>query len=198
MSTGVTSAPAGGRQASTGGEAHQHRPNRPGSVHPARGVPPAPPARAARSAGIFRAPARTFTLSDMAKKPPAAALSAEDRQRLLDDLAAQQAQQRTEQVSALSNLYTQISSLRAKLAKTETTYRATHRQVTNAGLLSAAQLRTLGLPALAAAKPTASSAAVARVPALKTRNTHLADHPAAELPERPDIKPISGEANPDS
>lgn len=130
----------------------------------------------------------------MAKKPPVAALSAEDRQRLLDDLAAQQAQQRTEQVSALSNLYAQISSLRAQLAKTETTYRATHRQVTNAGLLSAAQLRTLGLPALPSAKPSGPATprgtdTVERVPALKTRNPHRGDHPAAELPARPDTNP---------
>ncbi|WP_078327622.1 hypothetical protein [Mycobacteroides salmoniphilum] len=138
----------------------------------------------------------------MAKKMPAAALSTEDRQRLLDDLAAQQAQQRTEQVSALSNLYTEISRLRSQLAKTETTYRATHRQVTNAGLLSAAQLRTLGLPALPSAKPSGGGPAtprgtdtVERVPALKTRNTPTANHPAAELPARPGTTTGSAETN---
>ncbi|SIN56248.1 hypothetical protein [Mycobacteroides abscessus] len=93
----------------------------------------------------------------MAKKPAAATMSAEDRQRLLDDLAAQQAQKRAEQVSALSNLYTEIDRLRAQLAKTETTYRATYRSVTSAGLLTVTQLRTLGLPALPAAKAAASS-----------------------------------------
>lgn len=93
----------------------------------------------------------------MAKKPAATTMTAEDRQRLLDDLAAQQATQRAEQVSALSNLYTEIARLREQLAKTETTYRATHRSVTSAGLLTAAQLRTLGLPALPAAKTTSSS-----------------------------------------
>lgn len=95
----------------------------------------------------------------MAKKPPAAALSAEDRQRLLEDLAAQQAQQRTEQVSALVNLHEQIVSLRAQLAKTENTYRATYRQVIGAGLLTAAQLRTLGVPTLAPARPTTTKPA---------------------------------------
>lgn len=130
-------------------------------------------------------------LSAMAKKPHAASLTPEDRQRLLDDLAEQQATQRAEQVSALSNLYTKISSLRAELAKAETTYRATHRQVTNAGLLSAAQLRTLGLPVIASAKPSTGGGpatprgTATRVPALKSRNAHTADHPAAELPTRP-------------
>ncbi|MBN7314883.1 hypothetical protein [Mycobacteroides abscessus] len=124
----------------------------------------------------------------MAKKPPAAALSAQDRQRLLEDLAAQQAQQRTEQVSALVNLHEQIVSLRAKLSKTENTYRATYRQVIGAGLLTAAQLRTLGVPTLAPARQAttkpASSTAPARVPALKTRNDD-STHPAQELPQRP-------------
>lgn len=124
----------------------------------------------------------------MAKKPPAAALSAQDRQRLLEDLAAQQAQQRTEQVSALVNLHEQIVRLRAQLAKAENTYRATHRQIVGAGLLTAAQLRTLGVPTLPPARPTttkpASSSAPARVPALKTRNDD-STHPAQELPQRP-------------
>ncbi|WP_131807283.1 hypothetical protein [Mycobacteroides abscessus] len=125
----------------------------------------------------------------MAKKPAAATMTAEDRQRLLDDLAQQQAQQRAEQVSALSNLYTEIARLRAQLAKAETTYRATYRSAIGAGLLTAAQLRTLGLPALPAAKTAAirstkqtkQHSPMDRVPAHKTRNTH----PDDELPERP-------------
>ncbi|MFV8279841.1 hypothetical protein ACNQPY_26275 [Mycobacteroides abscessus] len=115
----------------------------------------------------------------MAKKPAAATMTAEDRQRLLDDLAQQQATQRAEQVSALSNLYTEITRLRGQLAKTETTYRATYRSVTGAGLLTAAQLRTLGLPALPAAKTAASGSTKQHSP--KPKSAGLASYSGSIL-----------------
>lgn len=86
----------------------------------------------------------------MAKNSPAspAPLSPEDRQRILDELAAQQATQRAQQVAELADLYTKISALRDELSATEQKYRGTYRNISTAGLLTAAQLRSLGLPAL--------------------------------------------------
>lgn len=74
------------RQANTGGEAHRHRPRPPGAAHPARGVSLQPPEGRRNHPGRSR-------LSGMATADPAK-LTAEDRRRILDELAAQQARQR--------------------------------------------------------------------------------------------------------
>ncbi|SHQ67145.1 Uncharacterised protein [Mycobacteroides abscessus subsp. abscessus] len=105
-------------------------------------------------------------------------LTAEDRQRILNELTAQQAQQRQQQVTELADLHAHITTLRVQLIAAEQAYRARHRHATTAGLLTATQLRTLGLPALPAAKAPASGTGTPS----KSRTTR----PAPAVP-----KPIS-------
>lgn len=131
----------------------------------------------------------SLTLVSMAKNSPAspAPLSPEDRQRILDDLANQQAQQRAQQVAELADLYTKISALRDQLSTAEQTYRSTYRNVSTAGLLTAAQLRTLGLPAL----NNTSSATKSRNTKPKTGQSLAEHHPEIAAEYNPGKEPTS-------
>ena len=76
-----------------------------------------------------------------------APIDAAERARLLAALAEQQAAHREQHVTELANLHTRLRAARTELAAANSTYRAAWRRAITTGLLTAAQLRTLGLPA---------------------------------------------------
>jgi hypothetical protein len=70
-----------------------------------------------------------------------------ERARLLSELSHQQAAQREQHVTELADLHTRLRTARTELAAADTAYRVAWRRVLTTGLLTAAQLRGLGLPA---------------------------------------------------
>jgi hypothetical protein len=70
-----------------------------------------------------------------------------ERARLLSELSHQQAAQREQHVTELADLHDRLRTARAELAAADTAYRVAWRRVITTGLLTAAQLRGLGLPA---------------------------------------------------
>jgi len=70
-----------------------------------------------------------------------------ERARLLAELSHHQAAQREQHVTQLADLHTRLRTARADLAAADTAYRVAWRRVITTGLLTAAQLRGLGLPA---------------------------------------------------
>ena len=70
-----------------------------------------------------------------------------ERGRRLAELAAQQAVVREAHVTKLAGCHDRLRAARAELAAAETAYRGAWRQAITAGLLTGAQLRSLGLPA---------------------------------------------------
>jgi len=70
-----------------------------------------------------------------------------ERARLLCELSHHQAAQREQHVTELAGLHTRLRTARTELAAADTAYRAAWRRVITTGLLTAAQLRGLGLPA---------------------------------------------------
>lgn len=69
-----------------------------------------------------------------------------ERTRILTELAEAQTHQRDQHVTELADLHARITALRAEVKTTEQTYRASYRHALTTGLLTGAQLRTLGLP----------------------------------------------------
>jgi len=84
-----------------------------------------------------------------------------ERARLLAELAEQQAAQREQHVTELADLHTRLRTARADLAAADTAYRVAWRRVITTGLLTAAQLRGLGLPAPDARRRPAPGASAA-------------------------------------
>ena len=70
-----------------------------------------------------------------------------ERARLLAELAAQQASQREQHVTELAGLHDRVRAARTELAAAEAAYRTAWRRAITTGLLTAGQLRGLGLPA---------------------------------------------------
>ena len=75
-----------------------------------------------------------------------APIDAADRARLLAELAAQQASQREQHVTQLAGLHDRVRAARTELAAAAAAYRAAWRRAITTGLLTAGQLRGLGLP----------------------------------------------------
>ncbi|MHA0290188.1 hypothetical protein ACXYX3_27610 (plasmid) [Mycobacterium sp. C3-094] len=71
---------------------------------------------------------------------------AEDRARILAQLAQEQDHQRQQHVTELAGFYTHITQLRSDLKITEQSYRAAYRRALTTGLITGPQLRSLGLP----------------------------------------------------
>jgi hypothetical protein len=127
--------PAAGGEAGPPGSHPRVRP------HPAKGWLGGRPAARRGPRTTPRFGRRPATLATMAP------IDAAERARLLAELAAQQASQREQHVTELADLHTRVRAARTELAAAEAAYRAAWRRAITTGLLTAAQLRTLGLPA---------------------------------------------------